>query len=120
MRQKLRTLLSIAFPLQTRSQKSPRFIGFIPKSVPPKRILRESDDFRLILVNPCQAVVERYFVPLPVAVCHVDLQALRRSTLSKGLAFGEFKQGPSGIVRLRIDELRHGISPSAMIQLVRK
>jgi hypothetical protein len=59
-------------------------------------------------VNPCQAVLERYFVPLPLAVGQVDLQPIC-AMLAKGLAFGEFEGRPSDIVRLRVDELRHGI-----------
>src|SRR5437667_4303937 len=119
MRPKIGTFLSIAFPLLTGSQEGPRFIGFVPKSGKAEGIIREGQDFLFVLMDPCQALVERNFILLPVAVGNVDRQPIS-STLSKRLAFRKFEQRPSDIVRLRINQLRHGISAAPMVQLVRK
>src|SRR5438552_7990717 len=51
VRAKIGTLLSIALPLLTSRQESPRFIGFIPKSVRANGIVREGDDFRFVFVD---------------------------------------------------------------------
>ena len=83
-----------------------------------KRIVREGDDFPLVFVDPSHALLKRYFV-LPITVGKVDRQPVR-STLSKRLAVREFKQGSSVIVRLRVDQLRYGISAPTMVQLVWK
>src|SRR5689334_8432591 len=84
-----------------------------------KGIFREGDDFPLVFVNPSQPPLKRYFFLLPVTVGEVDPQPIR-STLSNRLAVCKFKNGSSAIVRLRVDELRHGISTAPMVQLMRK
>src|SRR5215469_15228078 len=119
MRQKAGTLISVAFPLDASRQKKPRFIGFVPKRVRTKRIVREVDDFLFMLMDPCQALVERNFVLLPVTVGNVNRQPIG-STLSKRFAFCKFEQRPSDVVRLRVHQLRDGISAAPMIQLVRE
>ena len=72
-----------------------------------------------MLIEPCQPLFERDFVPLPVAVGDVDLQPVC-STLSQFFSFAEFEQRSSDVIRLRVDVLRHRIRPAAMIQLIRK
>src|SRR5437867_1776896 len=119
MRPKIGTLLSIAFPLLTGRQEGPRLIGFVPKSEKIKGIICEGHDFLFMLMDPCQALVKRNFILLPVAVGNMDCQPIS-STLSKRLAFRKFEQRPSDVIRLRINQLRHGISAAPMIQLVRK
>src|SRR5262245_16107931 len=119
MRAKIGALLSIAFPLLAGRQESPRFIGFVPKSVSTQGVVRESDDFLFVLVYPCQPLVERHLILLPVTVGGMDRQPIS-AALSERFAFREFEQRPSDVVGLRVYQLRHRIRASAMVQLVGK
>jgi hypothetical protein len=78
----------------------------------------EAHNFLFMLMDPGQTLVERDFIQ-PVAVGQMNRQPIR-STLAKWLAFGEYEQGSSDIVRLRIHQLRQGIRAATVIQLVRK
>lgn len=109
MRSELGPFFFITFPLLASGQEGPGFIRFVPKSVHPKGIIRKGNDFLFVLMDPGQALVERNFVSLPVAVGDVDRQPIS-STLSKWLAFRKFEQGPSDVVRLGINELGYRIS----------
>src|SRR6516225_8811517 len=113
MRSKTGAFLSIAFPLVAGSEKQPWLIGFVPQRMSTQRIVGEGEDVLFMLIEPCQPHFERDFVPFPVAVGNMDLQPIR-ATFSQRFAFAKFEQRPSDLIRLRIDELRHGIRAAAM------
>jgi hypothetical protein len=111
--------LFIASPLVAGGEEQPWLGGLLPQPMITQGIAGEVDDFPFMLIEPFQPLFERDFVSLPVAVGNVDLQPIC-ATLSEHFAFAKFEQRSSGLIRLRIDELRHGISAAAMIQLPRK
>src|SRR3954468_13280308 len=114
MRSEAGTCLSIAFPLVTGGEKQPRFIRLVPQRADTERIAGEREDFLFMLIEPPNPLFERDFVPLPEAVGNVNLQPVR-AALSQLFAYPEIEQRPSPVVRLRIDQLRHGIGAGAMI-----
>src|SRR5256885_1519836 len=117
MRPKIRTLLSIAFPLLTGSADKPWFPGFLPEPVTMKRMRREGEDVLFVFPDPVHALVERDFA-LAEAVREVDRQPVR-SPLPERLTVGEFQWSFRDVIQLEVHMLRHGISASPVIHLVR-
>ena len=91
MRSETRAFLFIAFPLVTSGEEQPRLIGFVPYRLNTQRIVGEGEEFRFMLIEPCNPLLKRDFVPFPVAVGNVDLQPVR-STFSKDFAFTSFSE----------------------------
>src|SRR5881394_489411 len=117
MRTKIRTLLSIAFPLLTSSADKPRFFGFLPEPVTVKGIRREGEDVLFVLPDPAHALIERDSV-LSEAVREVDRQPVG-SALSQGLTGGEFEGRPADRIRLRVHQLWYRISAAPVVHLMR-
>src|SRR5438552_1383587 len=114
MRSEAGTCLSIAFPLVTGGEEQPRLIRLVPQRADTERIAGEREDFLFMLIEPRSPLFEGDFVPLPEAVGNVDLQPAR-AALSQLFAHPEFEQRPSPVVRLRINQLRHGIGAGAVV-----
>src|SRR5215467_6669712 len=114
MRSEPGTCLSIAFPLVTGGEEQPWFIRFVPQRADTQRIVCDCEDFLFMLIEPRNPLFEGDFVPLPEAVGSMDLQPVR-AALSQLFSHPKFEQRPSDVVRLRIDQLRHGICAAAMV-----
>src|SRR6516162_5308835 len=116
MRSEAGTFLSIALPLVTGGEEQPRFSRFVPQRMVTQRIVGEREDFLFMLIEPRDPFFEGNLVPLPETVGNVDLQPVR-AALSQLFAHPEFEQRSSPVVRLRMDQFRHGICARAMVKL---
>src|SRR5438477_10545918 len=105
MRSESRAFLFIAFPLVTSGEEQPRLIGFVAYRLDNQRTVGEGEEFLFMLIEPCNPLRERDFVPLPVAVGNVDLQPIC-STFAKHVGLAKVERRAAAVLRLGSDELR--------------